>query len=357
MGRTFAIIGAIVIIAGGSAIGYAVTRKGAGGMSPAQTAAMAKAVGQLDGDIKAARSEIHGHASTLSGFLALRAAIATDAATVKNLVVSGDISIKDGEIVEIGRIVKAGNQVEVLLLLPAGAMRKSHGGQFGSYAELVGDQIVITEVDEVVPTEQANRYKGFLSVTRPLALGPAIRALTEAGITGKFVVGQTDLAIGRMPERAAVREQPLSPPGDAKIIAAEPPPRAVMPVPVLVGGIGAAVIGLLLLVISIMGKRDAAFSRAFVAMPTLPSSPPPNKPETGIGNAQTQLSQHSVAAASTQLPVGPTSGAQIVPSNLGAGAMIGRRFARARSAPCARKRGRTENWDGSAHVRARTAKC
>src|SRR5688572_15564426 len=36
---------------------------------------------------------------------------------------------------------------------------------------------------------------------------------------------------------------------------------------------------------------------------------------------------------------------------------VSRWFARPRSVPRARKRGRTANWDGGAHVSARTAKC
>jgi hypothetical protein len=324
VGRAFAIVGAIVIIAGGGAIGYAVTRKGVGGMSPAQTAAMARAVGDLDGSIKAARSEIRERAATLSSFLAVRAVIATDETSAANLVARGDVAVREGEILELGRIVKPANQVEDLLLLPPGAMRKSHEGMVGSYAELVDKDIVITEVAKVVPTQDLDKYAGFLSVTRPLAVARAIDALVKAGITGKFVVGSDELPIGTMPDGAARHEHLLSSQDGAKVIVAEPPPHAVMPVPVLVGGIGAAVIGLLLLVISIMGKRDAAFSRAFAALPTQPSSPPPTRPATGIGNAQTQLSQHSVAASGTPSPLEPTSSPQIVPSNLGAGAMIGR---------------------------------
>jgi serine/threonine-protein kinase len=328
VGRTFAVIGAIVIIIGGGAIGYAVTRKGAGGMSAGQTAAMARAVGQLDGDIKAARTAVAARARTLSAPAVVRGAIVTNTATIEDLVTHGDVVPEAGEILELGRIDKKTSSVEQLLVVPKGAraaMGVSHGGKADSYVELVGDQIVITEVVNVVPTQQADEYMGFLGVTRPLELAPAIKSLADAGITGKLVIDQRELAIGVMPAGATTREQPLSSQSGAKIIAAEPPPHAVMPVPVLVGGIGAAVIGLLLVVISIMGKRDAAYSRAFAAMPRAPSSPPPEtRPDTGIGSAQTQLSQHNVVAAGTPSPLDPASAGQIVPTNLGPGAMIGR---------------------------------
>jgi serine/threonine-protein kinase len=86
------------------------------------------------------------------------------------------------------------------------------------------------------------------------------------------------------------------------------------------------VIGLLLLVIGMMGKRDdgeaaaAARSRAFNAQPT---RSPTMAQGAGIGSAETQLSHPSVAAG-TPSSLDPLSGPQIVPQNLGPGAMIGR---------------------------------
>jgi hypothetical protein len=154
VGRAFAVAGAIVILGGGAAIGYAVTRKATGGMSPAQSTAMGAAVAQLDGDIRAARAGVRERASTLSTIPQVRAVIVTDAATVADAVRGGELRFPtdNGEILELGRTVKATRTVEQLLLQPAGAMRKSHDGVVGSYVELVGDQIAITEVAAVVPT-------------------------------------------------------------------------------------------------------------------------------------------------------------------------------------------------------------
>src|SRR4029079_17954428 len=109
---------------------------------------------------------------------------------------------QNGEILELGRIVKATNQVEELLLQPPDAMRKSHDGMAGSYAELVDDQIVITEVVKVMPADKADQYVGFLSVTRPLPLAPAVKSLSGAGITGKFVLDGKEAPIGVMPAGA-----------------------------------------------------------------------------------------------------------------------------------------------------------
>ena len=324
MARALAVAGAIVIIGGGAAIGYAVTRKATGGMSTAQSTAMGTAIAQLDGDIKAARTAVHERASTLSGLPQVRAAVVTDAATVADAVSHGELDFtpQNGEILELGRVVKGTNQVEALMLQPPGAMRKSHEGMLGNYVELVGDQIVITEVAPVTPSasEDQSRYAGFLGVTRPLALAPAIQPLIDAGITGNIVIGGKSAAIGAMPVNAVTRDRPLGSQDGAKIVAAEPPARAVMPLPILVVGVGASVLGLLLLVIGVMTRRPTGQTRAFQAMTTVPTTPPA---ATGLGVSQTQLSAHGVAAG-TPSQIASVGSAPILPSNLGPGATIGR---------------------------------
>jgi serine/threonine-protein kinase len=324
-GKAFTVAGAVVIILGGAAVGYAVTRKASGGMSEAQTAAMVGAITKLDGDITAARAAVHTSASQLSTLLTVRAAVATDAKTVADQVAHGELAftLDAGDILELGRVVKATKAVEELMVLPVGAMHVAHEGMIGSYVELVDDKLVITEVAKVEPTQQADQIAGFLAVSRPLALGPALKPLLDAGVTGKLVLGGKAAAIGAMAADATTREQPLAAQNGARLVVAEPPAHAVMPVPVLVGGIGAAVIGLLLLVISAMGKRAPDDTRAFKAMETQPTTPPATA-SSALGNAQTQLSQHAVAAAGTPNPVDPAAASQIVPSNLGPGAMIGR---------------------------------
>src|SRR5258706_316162 len=47
-------LGAVLVAAGGGAIGYGVTRHATGGMTPAATRVMTTAIAQLDGDIKPA---------------------------------------------------------------------------------------------------------------------------------------------------------------------------------------------------------------------------------------------------------------------------------------------------------------
>jgi hypothetical protein len=274
VGRAAAIAGAIAILAGGAAIAYAVTRKPAVGMSETQSVAMATAVGNLDSEIRAKRAEVHGRATTLSELPLLRRAIGTDSKTMNDLVngeKGGELGLldkdkrnADNEIIEIGGVNRETKAPELWLLQPKGAPRKSHDGVPGVYVDLVGSEITITEVAKVVP-ENPSDPSGYISITRRLAVDPMLQPLVDAGISGRLVINGMDAAIGRIPDGATTREQPLAAAEGAKLIVAEPPPHAVLPMPFLVGGIGGAIIGLLLLAIGVLGKRDAAYSRAFTA--------------------------------------------------------------------------------------------
>ena len=161
---------------------------------------MASAVGQLDSAITAARAAVHTSANQLSALLPVRAAVATNAATVADLVAHGELAftLDKDEILELGRVVKATNAVEELMVLPAGAMHAAHEGMVGSYAELAAGQIVVTEVAKVTPDEHADHpeeFAGFLGVTKMLPLpaleipvrgrGAALARLEAVGVHGE----------------------------------------------------------------------------------------------------------------------------------------------------------------------------
>jgi len=322
-----AVAGAVAILAGGAVIAYAVTRAPAGGMSGEQSAAMVRAIDKLDSEITAARSAVKERAATLSGLRVVQSTVVTDPQTVADQVARGELAFgpSNGEILELGQIIKASNTVVPLMIQPAGAMDAAHGGATGSYAELVGEQLVITEVVTVLPAYRADQFIGFLSVTRPLALAPVLRPLIDAGITGKLALGSRSVALGEMPADAAIHEQPLSSTPGARLIVAEPPPRAVMPVPVLVGGIAGAVLGLVLLLISLVRPRAATATSGTQtpAMPPQTGLPLVSFSASGMAHAMTQPSQDRVAAAGT--PVLRESGSlRAVSSDFVAGAMIGR---------------------------------
>jgi serine/threonine-protein kinase len=294
-----------LIVGGGAAIGYAVTREATGGMTPQATTAMTQAVGALDGDIKAARASVKERASTLAGLQPVRAVVSTDAATAKDMLANGELNFnaQPGEVIEVGQAPKSGEPV-TLVIQPDGAMHGSHAGKPGSFAELMGTKVVITDVAEVTP--KAGDVAGYVMVSRPLDLQPAIDKLAAAGLTGRFQLDATSIPVGNMPAGAMVHEEPLPSQPDFKLVVAVPPKVSGMPVGVLGAGIGGALLGLVLMIAGMMtGKKQAA------AAPSL-------------GTAQTQLGTVPPVAAGTPSPVGISGGATVGPNDLGPGAMIGR---------------------------------
>src|SRR3954468_16973324 len=111
--------GIVLLAAGAGLAGYGATRKTTGGMTPEASSMMTSAIGQLDGDIRAAQSDVSGNAEALSGFPPVQAAVATDLATARNMNERGElaITVKPGTVIEIGQIMK-GQEATPLLTLP-----------------------------------------------------------------------------------------------------------------------------------------------------------------------------------------------------------------------------------------------
>lgn len=304
-------VGALLVVVGGAALGYGVTRKPAGGMTPQASQAMSSAVGQLDGDVKAARATVKERAATLSTLQQVQAAAATDAATAKDMLEKGELAftLQPGEVLELGQ-VKQGQPAQVLLLQPEGAMKSPHAGMPGSYTDLMGDSLAVMEVAPVKPREMAEDLTGYISVTRPLNLRPAIDKLRAAGINGRIDIGSQTVPIGNAPAAdAETQAMPLPSLTDAKLVAAVPAKTGGMPMPLVAGGGVGVGLGLLLIVLGLMGGKSAA---APVATQT-----------TGIGNANTQLSQPGIGTTPNTTPYPMDPGGSMT-TNLQAGAMIGR---------------------------------
>ncbi len=307
MGKGALVAGAVLIVAGGAALGYGVTRKAVGGMTPDKTAAMASATASLDGDIKAARAAVDGRAKTLAEVNIVRGAVGTDAATAADLV-GKELAFKPepGEVIELGQIPKAGGDPVSLVLLPPDGMRASQSGKTGSAAELMDDKLVIMQTVEVTPSDAqlAETVTGFVTVSRPLDLKPAIDRLVAAGLAGKIEVGGTTKTFGNPPPDGAGEWQPQpipSQPG-AQLIAAVPPKSGGMPIPIVGAGAGVAAVGLVLLFIGMMGGRDRT-----------------GQTQMGMG-----AMNPSQLAAGTPTPVAMQSGVTIPPGAIGPGTVVGR---------------------------------
>lgn len=302
-------IGALLVVVGGAALGYGVTRKPSGGMTPQASQAMSAAVGQLDGDVRAARATVKERAATLSTLQQVQAAAATDAATAKDMLEKGELAftLQPGEVIELGQL-KSGQPAQVLLLQPDGAMKSPHAGSPGSYTDLMGESLAVMEVAPVKPREMADDLTGYISVTRPLNLRPAIEKLQAAGVNGRIEIGPQSMPIGSAPAAgAATQAMPLPSLTDAKLVAAVPAKTVGMPMPLVAGGGIAAGLGLLLVVVGMIGGKAAA---------------PAPVAQTGLGSAQTQASQLGATAIATPAPI--DAGSSMVTTNLAPGSMVGR---------------------------------
>ena len=317
MARGAVVAGAMLLLLGAGALGFALTRKAAGGMTPEGTAAMGSAISSLDGDIKAARAAVDSRAATMAEVQVLRAAVSTDAATAMDML-GKEISFKPqgGEVIELGQLPKPQGAPISLLVLPEGGMRSSKSGIIGSSAELQGDQILITKTVEVVPAdpEAQKQLTGFVTITRLLDLKPAIERLTAAGITGSFELGGNKRAIGTAPEGAELQTNAIPSLAGAQLIVAVPPMKGGMPVPIAAAGGGAAFLGIILIIIGAMGGRDRT-GLTQAAMPAMAG--------TQLSPGGSMVAGASLAAG-TPVPVDMISGPALAPGQIGPGAVLGK---------------------------------
>jgi tRNA A-37 threonylcarbamoyl transferase component Bud32 len=322
VGKGPLIAGAVLLVAGGAALGFGLTRKAVGGMTPAMTSAMGAAVANLDGDIKAARASVEQRAKTLSEINTVRAAIGTDAATMRDQV-GKEIAFNTdgGEVIELGQLPKDGGTPIVLVTLPDGGMRSMFASKAGAFAELANDKLLVTQTSEIVPSDEelAKKVTGYVTVTKPLDLAPALDKLVAAGLSGRIVIGEKTKTFGNPPADSAAKWKPEpipSQPG-AQLIAAEPPAKAGMPIAVVGGGAGVAGLGLILILIGLLtGKDKTGLTQAMTA-----------QTPTNVGIANTQLSTGvavGTPTAQTPVPVDLASGPALNPANIGPGAQIGR---------------------------------
>ena len=323
MARGLAVVGAVLIVAGGAALGYAFTRKADGTMSAQASTAMQAAWTELDTEITRARSKLRGGAEALAKLVAVQAAVVTDAVTARNSAETGELKFSPdpGEVIELGQVI--GGTVTTLLVQPAGAASDAHDGKPGSYAELAGDQLAISEVVEVEPRSDAMRdgqkIMGYIAASRQLDVKPMIARLEAAGINGRLEAGGQSRPIGKPDPSAKTEMRTLPSQSSLKLVVDLPPTKTAAPRAIVGAGAGVAALGLVLLVGALLrkSKPPVQAQRTSAPVDTVPSGP-------YAANAATQLSQAGVASG-TPSPVDGTSATAFNPvSNLGPGAMIGR---------------------------------
>ena len=319
MGKGVIAAGAALLVVGGAALGFALTRHATGGLAPQKIEVMSAAVASLDGDIKAARASVDQRATTLAEVGPIRAAVATNPETAADMA-GREIAFKPakGEVIELGQNPKPTGDSISLLVLPQGGMRSSKSGVVGGSAELQGDQLLVTKTVDVVPSdpEVAKQLNGFVTVSQVLDLKPAIAKIEAEGLSATIEVGGNKRAIGpAAPEGSTTQTMAIPSQPGAQVTVVVPPMKGGMPIPVAAAGGGAAGLGLILLLIGMLGGKDKT-GLTQAAMPAMQVTQQPYA-------AATSISQAGVAAG-TPSPVDLISGPALTPGVIGAGAVVGR---------------------------------
>jgi hypothetical protein len=328
VGRGALVLGAVLIVGGGAALGFAMTKgaPAAAEMTPEQTRAMTSAIERLSADLREARASVKARVSTfvearkeLGNGLASR-----DPVTVTDQVYGekggeGKLQLKPGETFELGYV--DGATWKRLVEQPKGTPDSGFGGKPASAAKLMGDRVMIYEVVEV--KAETGQVTGYATLGHPKPLTPAFDALLAAGINGRFELGPDKREIGGpLPADAKTISMPLpNEPGATVIVAVPEAVAGGKPMALLAAGGAVAGLGLVLVIVGMMtGRKKTVPSGDIMSFPTVPSGP----------NRPTQLtSGHPVAAGtpapgSTQSSLPPLDAPSINPINMGAGAMIGR---------------------------------
>jgi hypothetical protein len=314
------VVGALLVVSGGAALGYGLTRKAQGSMTPKAASAMTAAVNELDSEITRARSQLRGGAEALARLTRVRGTIVSDPKTAKDLEEQGELKFapEAGTTIELGQVI--GETVTPLLVQPANGVIKPKSHAPGSYTELDGNALAMSEVVEVQPqsddVRDGKKITGYIAASRALDLAPLIAKLEDAQINGRIENMGKSRPIGKPDPAAKTEARTLQSQTSFQIVVDVPAARAAVPTGVVGAGAGGAALGLLLIVIGLMRKKEP--------VPQQPGLPTQDTMPQSFANAPTKLSAQHAVASGTPMPVDSLSSTGVSPANLGPGAMIGR---------------------------------
>jgi serine/threonine-protein kinase len=216
----------------------------------------------LDGSIAETAAGVHSRAATLAEMPRLQAAVATDAATVRDLT-QDELAFRPrgGEMIIIGQIPKGAGPV-VLLEIPSGAKIPAPLDGEGIHLDVDGAQLTLTERIRVKPRERADEVTGILAVASPIDLAGATTRLDQLGVGGRVELGGKTLAVGKGAAPAADGlSLPLSKYPQAHLVVPKPVP-AQSSLPLEGAGAGVALISLVVAAILLRRKEPGAVSVA-----------------------------------------------------------------------------------------------
>jgi len=327
-------LGAVLLVAGGGAVVWALGQTSTG----TNLEALQKVVAVLDGEIKQRRAQAQTRAESTAIQSTLIAAIGSDATTVADQLTNGDFKVMvpdAGETMELGQV--GGGRYSTLLLLPAGGVPTKYPGQEGPHVQL-GAMAQVSQVKRVMPSDaqaKAAGVIGYLAVSRELDLAPAISELSRLGVPARLVHGTSSMVLGSNPSpQAKLTELPVPSEEGLKLaVAAVPPiPRPVLP---MAAGGAAALAGLMMIVIALTRRSQTAGSPGTGQSQLLGGAPPVgiNGMAAGtpaVAGSVTVLSGPGPGQSTAGLTAGSVLGRWEIVKLLGSGGMADVHLARSR---------------------------
>ncbi|MBK7539043.1 MAG: serine/threonine protein kinase [Myxococcales bacterium] len=319
--------GVALLVAGGAALGWGLTRPTAG----TDLQALQKVAVLIDSEIKQRRAQVTTRAEGTAIQNPLRNAIGSDPATIADLIKHGDLALPPpdtGETLELGQVF--GDKVETLLLRPENGQRPPFVSRLkaeelrdaGVEVLMLGEPAVLSRVVRIVPSDaQKNQegYLGYLVVSRTLDLSAAVAELAALRLPAQLAHQQTSQALGAAPPASAtLTKLPISSsPGlelSVAAVAARPRPIAAM-----AAGGAAALSGVVLLALALLGAgRRQGEARAGEGRALAAGTPAVQTPVPG---AITMISGPGASASLSSMQGGAVLGRWELLRRLGSGGM------------------------------------
>jgi eukaryotic-like serine/threonine-protein kinase len=299
--RTGVVLGAALVVVGGAALGYALTRPPEAA-APQGNPRIDAGILQLDNELHSARVAARERANTIARLPVVQQSVGTDKATVEDQRARGELDFKPegGEVIELQQTVDG--KPATLLVQPAGGMSAATPAAFAN------GQLYLMESVDVAPNN-SRKIGGRIRVTRPFDLDKALTTAAAAGFAGELAIaGQTRTAGAPLTGPGETRPLPSETGAQVRVAGATAAaPAGAGTLPFVVGGGIAAALGLILVLAGMMMKPRAA------AAPV---------PQPAAPDAVTKLT--AAVAVGTPSPVDAAGSAVFNPSNLAPGSMIGR---------------------------------
>jgi hypothetical protein len=166
--------------------------------------------GEIDAALREAGAAVHSRATTIAEIPRLASAVATDAATVRDLR-SEELAfkLKAGETIEIGRVFSDG-RVEVFLRIPDDTTMTPPLDKPGMHVMRVGGALHVAEVVKIVPTQSADLLTGAIAVSQTVDLSKLGERVDATGVFVSASIGSTVIVEGTRPKAADARAENVS---------------------------------------------------------------------------------------------------------------------------------------------------